>query len=154
MINFGNINVVISGSFRKHLDKIYQLKKILENLGLNVLSPQGCSAVNPEEEFVILDSDPINSPELLQSSVFAKIRCSTMLIVANFDGYLGSAAILEIGYAIAIGIKVFVLEEIQDPNIKPYVTKLSNLFPELEDFYVGERYGKRADKKICKTIGQ
>lgn len=127
------INTVISGSFRKHLPQIVSLKSALEKRGIGVLSPQGNRSLNPEDEFVILDSDPIDHPELLQSSVFAKIRCSTFLVVANFNGYLGNAAILEIGYAIAIGIRIFTVEPVQDPNIAPYCTLLENVFPKITD---------------------
>ena len=126
------IETVISGSFRKHLQQIFLLKELIQKKGIRVLSPAGNLAVNPDEEFVILDSDPISNPELLQSSVFAKMRRSTFLIVANFDGYLGNAAILEIGYAIALGIKIFTVEQIFDPNIAPYCHSLFSGFPELE----------------------
>lgn len=123
------INTVISGSFRRHFPQIILLKLALENRGIGVLSPQGNHTLNPQDEFVILDSDPIDHPELLQSSVFAKIRSSTFLVVANFNGYLGNATILEIGYAIAIGIKIFTIESVQDPNIAPYCTLLETVFP-------------------------
>lgn len=125
------IATVISGSFRKHLPQIVALKYELEKLGISVLSPEGDISINPDEEFIILDSDPVSNPELLQSSIFAKMRRSTFLTVANIDGYLGNAAILEIGYAIAIGIKIYALEPIQDPNIAPYCFSLDNLFPEI-----------------------
>lgn len=127
------LSTVISGSYRKHLNIIVQLKQWLEEEGINVLSPSGDIAMNPDEDFVILDTDPIDHPELLQSSVFAKIRCSTFLVVANPEGYLGNAAILEIGYAIATGIKIFSLEPIDDPNIAPYCSLLSSVFPNIND---------------------
>lgn len=125
------IQTVISGSFRKHLAQIIGLKMELEKKGIGVLSPQGNHSINPEDEFIILDSDPIENPELLQSSIFAKMRRSTFLVVANFGGYLGNAAILEIGYAIAIGIKIFTIEPVQDPNIAPYCTLLREFFPDI-----------------------
>ena len=122
---------IISGSFRKHLHQIIFLKKILESKKIVVLSPVGEAAVNPEEEFIVLDSDPVGSPKLLQDSVFAKIRRSTFIIVANIDGYLGRAAVLEIGYAIAQGITVYTLEPVDDPNLKPYCTPIEEVFPDI-----------------------
>ena len=127
------ISTVISGSFRKHLFGIAVLKNILENEGINVLSPIGNTSVNLGEEFVILDSDPVSSPELLQSSVFAKIRKSTFLMLANFDGYIGNAAILEIGYALALGVKMFALEPVSDPNLAPYIFPIENILPDVKD---------------------
>lgn len=129
--SISSIETVISGSFRKHLRQIIQLKHLLEEAGVTVLSPQGSSAINPTEEFIYLDSDPIEHPELLQSSVFAKMRRSTFLVVANIEGYLGKATILEIGYAIALGIKIYTLEPVSDPNIAPYCTAITEVFPSI-----------------------
>jgi hypothetical protein len=130
-MHWSDINTVISGSFRKHLSQILLLKKELEKKHVEVLSPAGSAAINPQEEFIILNSDPVSNPKLLQDSVFAKIRGSTFLVVANFDGYLGKAAILEIGYALAIGITVYSLEPIEDPNLSPYCRLLNEIFPDI-----------------------
>ena len=127
---------VISGSFRKHLRQIVQLKEALKKYQVVVLSPSGNAAINPDEEFIVLDSDPVTHPKLLQDSVFAKIRRSTFLVVANVNGYLGRAAVLEIGYAIALGITIYVLEEVDDPNLKPYCRLLEEAFPDLKGFFL------------------
>lgn len=122
---------VISGSYRKHLQQIIELKQALQHQHVAVLSPSGEAAVNPDEEFIILDSDPVTNPKLLQDSVFTKIRRSTFLTVANIDGYLGRAAVLEIGYAICLGISIYTLEPVEDPNISPYCRPLSEIFPNI-----------------------
>lgn len=127
-----SIFTVISGSFRKHLKEISQLKDALEMSGIVVLSPTSAKAINPNDEFIVLDSDPIDNPKLLQDSVFAKIRKSSFLMVANVNGYIGAAATMEIGYAIATGIPVYVLEEVADPNLAPYCQLISNVIPKLD----------------------
>lgn len=124
-----SIATVISGSFRKHLNEIYSLKSFLQHQGINVLSPVGTRAVNPGEEFVVLDDDPVADHRILQDSVFAKIRRSTFLVVYNKDGYLGRAALLEIGYAVALGLQVLTVEPVEDPNIAPYTRLLSDALP-------------------------
>jgi len=91
------IYAVICGSFRRHLAQIVKLKTLLEEKGIGILSPAGSVGVNHGEEFIVLDSDPIDHHKLLQDSVFAKIRRSTFIITANFDGYLGKAALMEFG---------------------------------------------------------
>lgn len=126
------LGTVISGSFRKHLNEIVHLKALLEKNHVTVFSPAGNIAINPDQEFIVLDSDPVSHPKLLQDSVFAKIRRSTFLVVANVDGYLGKAAILEIGYAIAIGISIYTVEPVEDPNLRPYCTPLSEVFPQID----------------------
>jgi hypothetical protein len=123
---------VISGSFRKHLNHIMLLKHELERNEVIVLSPHGSAAVNPGDEFIVLDSDPVTHPKLLQDSVFAKIRRSTFLTVANVEGYLGLAAVLEIGYAISLGISVYTLEPVEDPNLIPYCRHIRDVFPEID----------------------
>jgi nucleoside 2-deoxyribosyltransferase len=125
------IYTVICGSFRKHLAKIAALKVFLEEHKIGVLSPGGVVAQNPDEEFIILDSDPTEHPKVLQDSVFAKIRRSTFIVIANVDGYLGKAALMEIGYAIGQGIDVYTLEPMTDPNLVPYCRHLKELFPHL-----------------------
>jgi hypothetical protein len=123
----GNIATVISGSYRRHLPGMYRLKRLLERKGITVLSPVGDGAINPGEEFVLLDADPIHDHRLLQDSVFAKIRRSSFLISFNQDGYVGKAALLEYGYAIALGIQILTLEPAEDPNILPYTRLLSDV---------------------------
>lgn len=127
-----SIATVISGSFRKHLFLIAKLKNELELNYISVLSPVGDVAINPDDEFIILNSDPISHPRLLQDSVFAKIRRSTFLTVANVNGYLGKATILEMGYAIALGISIYTIEAVEDPNLAPYCRLLHDVFPDLD----------------------
>lgn len=127
---------VISGSYRKHLAELSKLKSVLESHGVAVLSPSGELAINPAEEFIILDSDPIEDHKVLQDSVFAKIRRSTFLVVANVDGYLGRAAVLEMGYAIAHGLTIYTLESVNDPNLLPYCKLLSDVFPGIDQSFL------------------
>ncbi|PWU14533.1 MAG: hypothetical protein C5B45_04260 [Chlamydiae bacterium] len=126
------LRTVISGSYRRHLRELYALKKEIEKLGILVLSPVGSSALNPEEEFVFLDADPIHDKRLLQDSIFAKIRTSSFLIFANFDGYIGRAALMEVGYALASGLQILSVEPIEDPNIEPYARLLNEAFPSFQ----------------------
>lgn len=128
----GNIATVISGSYRRHLPGMYRLKRVLERKGITVLSPVGDGAINPGEEFVLLDADPIHDHRALQDSVFAKIRRSTFLTSFNRDGYLGKAALLEYGYAISLGIQILTLEPVTDPNIQPYTRLLSDVIGPFE----------------------
>ena len=128
----GNIATVISGSYRRHLPGMYRLKRLLERKGITVLSPVGDGAINPGEEFVLLDADPIHDHRTLQDSVFANIRRSSFLTAFNQDGYLGKAALIEYGYAISVGIPILTLEPIEDPNIKPYTRLLSDVIGQFE----------------------
>jgi hypothetical protein len=128
----GNIATVISGSYRRHLQQMYVLKRFLEAKGITVLSPVGLDAINPGQEFVLLDADPIHDHRTLQDSVFAKIRRSSFLVSFNRDGYVGKASLLEYGYAIAVGIPILTLEPAEDPNILPYTRLLADVIGSVE----------------------
>lgn len=126
------IRTVISGSYRRHLHQLYELKQQLEKIGVTVLSPVGSFALNPNEEFVFLDADPTHDKRLLQDVVFGKIRTSAFLVLANFDGYIGRAAVMEVGYALSFGLQILTVEPVDDPNINIYTRKLYDVFPELK----------------------
>jgi hypothetical protein len=130
-----DITAVISGSFRKHLRQMIAIRGILRQNHINVLSPVGDFAINPNHEFVVLDTDLVKDHQLLQDSVFAKIRCASMLVVANIDGYIGIAAALEIGYAIANGVQIYSVEPLRDPNIAPYCRDLAAVIKSQELSY-------------------
>lgn len=125
------LQTVISGSYRRHLPQLYQLKHNLEQIGISVLSPVGSNAINPQDEFVFLDADPVQDKRILQDAVFAKIRTSSFLVLANFDGYIGIAASMEIGYALSMGLQILTVQPVSDPNINIYTRLLTNAFPKL-----------------------
>lgn len=122
---------VIIGSFRKHFREIIELKKELEKLQIKILSPKDCSIINPDDEFVIFQSDVTSDQKILQDVVFSKIRYSTFVILANFNDYIGRAATLEMGYAIAHGISILTLNPVKDVHLKPYCRLLIEVFPNL-----------------------
>ncbi len=128
MSSLSSLKTVISGSYRKHLKEMYLIKDSLNKNGIDVLAPVSESVLNPGEEFVLLDMDPVGDHRILQDSIFAKMRQSSFLVVANKEGYLGKAALIEIGYAIALGLQILTLEPIEDPNIKPYCRLLTEVF--------------------------
>lgn len=121
---------VISGSYRKHFNELIILKKFFESKNFEVLSPTSDGVLNPNEEFIILNEDPIEDHRTLQDSVLAKIRMSTLLIVANVDGYIGKAATFEMGYAVSLGIQILTIEKVEDPNLACYCKSISDIFPD------------------------
>lgn len=125
------LRTVISGSYRKHLSHLMELKSQLESRGIIVLSPVGTHALNPNEEFVLLNQDPIQDHRLLQDSIFGKMRTASFHVLANVDGYIGNAGLMEVGYAIALGLQILTLEPVNDPNIAPYCRSLEVVFPEI-----------------------
>ena len=75
--------------------------------------------------------------------MFSKIRTSAFLVLANFDGYIGNAALMEVGYALAFGLQILTVEPIEDPNISLYTRVLYDVFPDLEPL-------QRNQEIVCK----
>jgi hypothetical protein len=123
------VQTVISGSYRKHFSQMIELKQFLHQERICVLAPVSTGVVNPGEEFVLLDEDPIHDPRTLQDSILAKIRSSSFLVLANVDGYIGKAATFEMGYAVSQGIQILTLEPVADPNLAGYCRPLREVFP-------------------------
>ena len=142
-MNPTSLCTVISGSYRRHLRELYALKCQLKKIGINVLSPIGSFALNPNEEFIFLDADPVQDKRLLQDSVFGKIRTSAFLVLANFDGYIGNAALMEVGYALSFGLQILTVEPVEDPNISLYTRVLYDVFPDLKSL-------QRNQEVLCK----
>jgi len=103
--------VTISGSFRKHLDYILDIKGTLENQGTKVLSPRFTEPKNPGEKFVVFTGEEGLSPLELERYHLSSISKSDALIVCDPEGYVGASALIEIGFANAIGKKVVFVEK-------------------------------------------
>jgi len=111
------------------------LKECLQEARIRVLAPVSSEQLNAGEEFIILNADPVSDPRTLQDSIFAMIRTTTFLVVANVGGYLGNAAVLEIGYALAQGNQILTVEPVADPNLGAYTRELGSVFPEIVRSY-------------------
>lgn len=103
--------VVLSGSFRKHLDYIMETKQKLNLLGAEVLSPRFSEPKNPGEEFVIFDGEEGMSPLELERYHLDMIARADALIVCSPNGYVGASALIEVGYAHAIGKRIIFTEK-------------------------------------------
>ena len=113
-----DLTIVISGSFRRHLTGIHEKIKEFDKLGFKVLSPKISKPINPEEEFVILESDVTADEERLEKEHLQAIKEASVLYVFNFDGYLGNSVRLEIGYAIGVQKPIYTYEEVTEIPLK------------------------------------
>jgi len=103
--------VTISGSFRKHLEYILKIKEKLEAQGTKVLSPRFTEPKNPGEGFVVFTGEEGLSPLELERHHLKSISESDALIVCDTEGYVGASALLEIGFANAIGKRIVFIEK-------------------------------------------
>ncbi len=101
----------LSGSFRKHLNYILEFKKELENNGVKILSPRFIEPKNSGEEFVVFSGEEGLSPLQLERHHLESILNSDALVVCSPGGYVGASALLEIGFAHAIGKRIIFTEK-------------------------------------------
>ena len=126
----GLIKTVISGSFRKHYHEIKEMIDQFGRLGIEVLSPKKSNIVNPDDDFVILESDESDNIFFIENEHLSAIKKSDFLYVVNPGGYIGLTVALEMGYACANNKKIYCLCEPNDILLKEFCFK-SNLKPEL-----------------------
>lgn len=104
-------NVVLSGSFRKHLDYILKIKKDLVADGAKILSPRFEDPKNPGEEFVVFEGEEGLSPLELERYHLDMLDQADALVVCSPDGYVGASALIEIGYAQSLGKRIIFTEK-------------------------------------------
>lgn len=113
------MKVVISGSFRKHLQGILKLKKELEDRGIEVIKPNRVKTIkniaNPD--FVKFEGEENIHPYILEREYFDAIEECDAHIIYNQDSYLGQSATYELGASMGKGekTKVYFIER-PDPN--------------------------------------
>ena len=127
------MKVVISGSFRKHMEEIIKLKKQLENDGVDIVKPDNIDVVeNPENpEFIKFKGEENKSEQELQYQYLVGIENCDAHIIYNKDGYIGTSALHELFYGAGTNTfskmnnetkqraKVYLLE-------RPSIQKLNN----------------------------
>lgn len=112
------ISIVVSGSFRKHFEGISKIIKEFEDLDMQVLSPKPSKVINPEHEFVILETDDTNDPKTLEQRHLDAIEKADALYIYNLEGYIGASATLELGWAVALGKPIYTKEQSEDFTLK------------------------------------
>lgn len=92
------MKVVISGSFRKYMDGIIELKEKLESDGIEVLKPSNILVIDNEEnpEFIKFVGEDNVSEEVLEAQYIEAIYNCDAHIIYNKDSYIGSSAIAEL----------------------------------------------------------
>ena len=106
------MKVVISGSFRRHLQGILNLKDELEKRGITVLKPDKIQTLeNPDRpDFVKFEGEEVIPPLVLEMQYLKAIRECDAHIIYNKDSYLGNRALRELGYSKGCKNKKYFLE--------------------------------------------
>lgn len=104
-------SVVISGSYRKHLDEISELKEELEKENTHILSPRYKNPINKGEEFIVFDEEEGMSLLEIERYHLNSIDECDALIVCNPGGYVGASVQMEIGFAFAKNKRIIFTEK-------------------------------------------
>ena len=118
---------VVSGSFRRHLDRIQSAVAELTEEGVEVLSPADPRVVDEFGEFLFVASDRLRSIHAVQSRHLAAIRISDFVWLEDPDGYIGQSASMELGFAVACRTPIFTLSTPNDLTLRQYVRTVSSL---------------------------
>lgn len=112
------LKATVSGSFDKFKPEIDLAITELQDLGVTVLAPDKgwlyippTGAARSKTEFRPLPSERYMSPKQVEDSFLNSIRKSDFLYVLNLEGYIGNMVSLEIGFAVALNIPVFLQRE-------------------------------------------
>ncbi len=119
------LTIVVSGSFIKHFEGISKVIKEFEDLNMQVLSPKPSKIVNPDHEFVILETDDTDDSKVLEQRHLDAIEKADALYIYNLDGYIGASATLELGWAIALGKPIYTKEQSEDFTLKLFSGKIA-----------------------------
>src|ERR1700686_4162645 len=98
------LRAAVSGSFHRHMEAITRAVHELAALSVRVLSPADPRIVAAQGEFLFVASDRIRSVRLVQDRHLESIRAADFLWLVCPDGYVGSSASMEIGYAAAAAV--------------------------------------------------
>ena len=96
-----DMKVVISGSFRKYLQDIIDLKTELEKKGITVLKPDKIKQVDNLErpDFVKFEGEESMPQLYLKMQYLKAIEKSDARIIYNKDSYIGTNAMFELYWA-------------------------------------------------------
>ena len=144
-------NITLSGSFRKHLKEIGEVKNIFEKEQNIILSPKFLDTKNSQEEFVLFEEEKSTSPKTLENLHLNAISKSDFLYLVNPKGYIGNSATMEIGYAISRGIPIYSYEKSEEFILNLYIEKYGD--PKEILSYHKKHYEKRRQDNFSKSLG-
>lgn len=122
-----SVQVAVSGSFHRHMEAIADAVADLADRGHVVLSPSDPRVVDSFGDFLFVASDIQRSIRLVQSRHLQAIAMADFLWLACPDGYVGTSASMEVGFAVALGKHIYSTTPPSDLTLRQYVTCVSSL---------------------------
>lgn len=124
--------VVICGSFRKDPAGLGRLFSELETTGCRILSPLTLNFSDDFSKFVVSDNDTGFSVSELERFHLRAIKEADFIMLHAPDGYVGTSASYELGYAAACNIPVFSKHPVNDTMLASQLQRTNSVFEALE----------------------
>ncbi len=121
------VRTTVSGSFHRHMDVISEDVRDFQRRGVDVLSPADPRVVDDFGEFLFVASDTRRSIRGIQNRHLAAIAESSFLWLVCPDGYVGTSAAFEVGFAAAAEIPIFSVTPPSDLTLRQYVQVVSDV---------------------------
>lgn len=128
---------ILHGSFRKHFNEIKRAYRIFSDAGIEVLAPESSEIAGEKDGFVLLQSDILDDPRMIELLYLQKIKRLSengFSYFINPEGYIGKSASYELGIAQISNIRCFFGEKPKDHPA--YIHKNSIWRPELLAEYI------------------
>jgi hypothetical protein len=116
-----DVRATVSGSFHRYMPQVKEAVDQLIDAGVQVLSPADPRVVDYAGEFLFVASDDVRSIKLVQQRHMECIESSHFLWLVCPDGYVGTSAVLEMGWACHARIPICTLHAPYDVTLKELV---------------------------------
>lgn len=104
--------VVLCGSYNRYLKEINNLKVLLENNNVQVLSPKCTQTSTKHNGFILFHGEKVENDctWLIERKHLNAIDSCDAVIICNYEGYVGKSTNIELGYALSKSKKIIFLE--------------------------------------------
>lgn len=119
---------VISGSYHRAPDKLKRLFRELEVNGCRILSPITLDFIDRSDQVVRIRNEANLTVRELELFHLRALAESDFLLLHAPDGYVGTSASFELGYAAALRIPCFCFEELSDKMLASQVRLVGSVF--------------------------
>jgi hypothetical protein len=109
------------------MDQIKATVDELREMGVVVLSPAEPRVVDRFGDFLYVASDRFRNIRLVQDRHLESIAGSDFVWLVAADGHVGTSASLEMGFALANGIRIFSADVPLDLTLRQYVSLVPHL---------------------------
>jgi NTP pyrophosphatase (non-canonical NTP hydrolase) len=116
--------VAISGSFRRDLAGLARVNDTFRELGCMILSPREIDFVSERDGFVFASQDVGQEPSEIEERHLDAIRTADLMWLHASEGYIGTSASFEIGFAHAAGVPIFSDAHVDDVTLREFVTRV------------------------------